>query len=140
MQSGVESSVSQQKIWEWIAEGGEKEDLMGVRSMYHFHNPLTNKGLLGKEFSAIVWATLPVGGQSLAPQASWDDVRYYYRRALTAADKNERENWFALTFQGLGQMMHLVEDMSVPAHTRDDMHVFKADGYEKWFRKKPVAR
>ncbi len=131
---GYDEIFNGKEVYKWIAEGGEKEDLMGVRSMYHFHNPLSNKGLLGKEFSAIVWATLPVGGQSLAPQASWDDVRYYYRRALTAADKNERENWFALTFQGLGQMMHLVEDMSVPAHTRDDMHVFKADGYEKWFR------
>lgn len=30
---------------------------------------------------------------------------------------------FMLVAQGVGQLMHLVTDMSVPAHTRNDGHV-----------------
>ncbi len=134
MKDGVKTNINFQMVKEWIAYGGEKEDSGGVRSMYHFHNPMNNEGLI-KDVSAVTWATLPVEGQNLAPLSSWNDVRYYYERALTDKDKTEREKWFALTFQGVGQIMHLVEDMSVPAHTRHDTHLpfLDSDGYEKWF-------
>ena len=72
----------------------------------------------------------PVGAQG-EESYSWHDVRSYYYQALTAADKTTRENNFAKTFRGLGQVMHLVQDMSVPAHTRDGQHIF-GEGYETW--------
>ena len=36
----------------------------------------------------------------------------------------------ANTFRALGQLMHLVQDASVPAHVRDDVHIFYT--YEGW--------
>jgi hypothetical protein len=121
-----------QQVFKWLGDGGVYEDA-GARSLNHFLNPITNKGLLGN-YSAPAWATLPVSAQPLSPISSWNDVRSYYYLALTSADKATRENYFARTFQGVGQVMHLVEDMSVPAHTRNDTHLL-GDGYERWFLK-----
>ncbi len=35
----------------------------------------------------------------------------------------ERKQFFAWAFRAVGQTMHLVEDASVPAHTRNDVHI-----------------
>jgi len=129
LKNGVETEINGKWIQKHIIDGGEWEDV-GGRSLNHFHNPLTDKGNWGGQ-SAILWATLPAGAQSVSPLASWNDVRAYYERALTDRDKASREQWFALTFQGVGQLMHLVQDMSVPAHTRNDAHLLE-DGYENW--------
>lgn len=132
MQKGLEEFVNNKMIFEWIGDGGVNEDA-GIRSLNHFLNPINNQGLLGN-YSALQWATLPVGAQPLSPISSWNDVRYYYYLALTSKDKTTRDDNFAMTFQGVGQVMHLVEDMSVPAHTRNESHLF-GDGYEGWFLK-----
>lgn len=73
---------------------------------------------------------MPVGKQSLTGNYSWDDARHYYFLALTN-DEGKREHNFGETFRALGQLMHMVEDMSSPAHTRNDGHLF-GDGYETW--------
>jgi len=44
---------------------------------------------------------------------------------------DERENYFARTFKGLGHQMHLIQDMSVPEHVRNDGHPDKGR-YEKF--------
>ena len=80
--------------------------------------------------SAIDWAMQPLNSQSRGCY-SWNDVRDYYYRALTSPDKRTREINFAETFRGLGQLMHLVQDMSVPEHVRNSSHIFGSD-YEKW--------
>ncbi len=117
MQDGVKTLFNSKMAKEYISDGGKEEDA-GARSLNHFLNPITNQGLLGN-YSALQWATLPVGVQPLAPISSWNDVRSYYYLALTSKDKTTRDDNFALTFQGVGQAMHLVEDMSMPAHTRN---------------------
>jgi len=38
-------------------------------------------------------------------------------------NKIERDQFFAWTFQALGHILHLVQDASVPAHTRNDAHM-----------------
>jgi len=139
LQNGSEEYVNGKKVFKWIGDGGVNEDDY-VRPRNHFYDPITNKGLSvkGKSVgeSASEWATLPIGVQDF----SWNDVRAYYRNALTAPEKETRETNFAKTFRGLGQIMHLVQDMSIPAHTRNDDHVYiplipyvaKGDPYEKW--------
>lgn len=81
----------------------------------------------GGRQSNISWAT---GYQSPAPEGvkismskqemNWDDAREYYRLALTESSITLREDNFAKTFQAIGQVIHLLEDMAVPAHTRYD--------------------
>lgn len=117
MQKGLEEFVNNKMIFDWIGDGGENEDA-GIRALNHFLNPITNQGLSG-QYSVVNWATLSVVSQQLE-NYSWNDVRDYYLKALTYSDKTTRENYYALTFQGVGQLMHLVQDMSVPAHTRND--------------------
>ncbi|MBI5755630.1 MAG: PD40 domain-containing protein [Nitrospirae bacterium] len=51
---------------------------------------------------------------------AWPDTRSYYYKAFTAKTKEERENYLALTFFSLGHSLHILEDMAVPAHTRND--------------------
>lgn len=51
---------------------------------------------------------------------------------MTSTNKTTRDTNFAQTFRGLGHLMHLVQDMSVPEHTRDDGHY--APAYEEYVR------
>ncbi|MBI5676508.1 MAG: hypothetical protein HZC48_11925 [Nitrospirae bacterium] len=139
------------KVWEWLSDGGEYEDkpprtLPYVRSVNHFHNPLKawNEAGLYDVFqgkSSVVWAqdqssaTIANGGDW-----SWVKARENFHIALTGKDFNgnvvastqaEKEAYFAKTFRAVGQVMHLVEDASVPAHVRNDSHI-AGDGYEDW--------
>ncbi len=63
MHLGVKTKFNAQQIFKLVGDGGAYEDA-GVRSLNHFHNPLKNKGILGQD-SALDWATLPVGAQTL---------------------------------------------------------------------------
>ncbi len=137
-QKGRNEIFNSKKVWEWVKEGGKYEDkpsgcIPYWRSLRHFHNPLTDQGLKGTLESSIQWSQKPAGTQSCG-YYSWHDVRGYFYNALTSSAKTERDEKFAQTFRGLGQLMHLVQDLSVPAHTRDDAHILY--NYEKWAKDK----
>jgi hypothetical protein len=51
---------------------------------------------------------------------AWPDSRTYFYRALTKSNLAARSHYLALTFISLGQTAHLLEDMGVPAHARND--------------------
>ena len=149
-QNGIETSLISKEVPEWLGEGGVKEDLPHwympyIRSVNHFHNPLETdiskagfSGIWGTGIfsgeSSILWSQEPSGEQSSGGHYSWHDVRDYFYAALTATDNTTRESNFAETFRGLGQLLHLIEDLSVPEHARDDGHYFPA--YEEWVTKK----
>jgi hypothetical protein len=135
------------KVWEWIRDGGILEDspwyYTDTRSRNHYHEPLSNQGFSGiggagllPGESAIFWFQRPLQTQSPYGFYSWNDVRGYFYDALMASDQTTKERNLAETFRGLGQLMHLVQDMSVPEHTRDDGHYIGSTGlathYEQW--------
>jgi hypothetical protein len=144
--------TNSERAWEWLRDGGEFEDippmyLPYLRSVNHFHNPvaptLNAAGFTGiwdtyflAGTSAIWWSQLRLGTQTidtpLSGNYSWFDVRDYFYKALTSSDTTTRSKNFAATFRGLGQLMHLVEDMSVPEHARNDGHY--TDAYEEWVK------
>lgn len=142
IEDGVKATFNSKVIKEWISDGGVYEDnpsgcVPYWRSRNHFHNPINNSGFSGwwdtgiiSGMSAIDWINQPINTQSCG-YYSWNDARKYYYAALTATDKATRETNFAGTFRALGQSMHLVQDMSVPEHTRNDGHYFFYD-YEVW--------
>jgi hypothetical protein len=126
-------------VWQWLSDGGHYEDKPGgltlpyTRSANHFHNPLLKLDKAGFSgiwdipvlfpgMSSILWSQMPKGIQLIGGHYSWYDVRDYYLKALTAKDLVTRNTNFAETFRGLGQLMHLVQDMSVPEHARNDGH------------------
>jgi len=142
IEEGIEQLLEKKEIVEWLKEGGKYEDVPPdsapfIRSVNHFHNPISNKGFSGffgtglfSGESALQWSQKPPETQCPGGYYSWHDVRGYFLKALTSPAKTERDENFSRTFRGLGQLMHLVQDMSVPAHTRDDGHLFY--NYEKW--------
>jgi hypothetical protein len=155
IQEGVEKTVravmhgsmSSQKVFEWFGLGGVREDspwhYTNTRSRHHYHEPLDNKGFSGiggtgflSGESAITWSQRPPRTQIPDGFYSWNDVRGYFYDALTAPDQITKERMLAETFRGLGQLLHLVQDMSVPEHTRDDGHYIGSTGlathYEQW--------
>ena len=53
---------------------------------------------------------------------SWFIARSAFCEALkTIYDKTQRNTYFARAFRSLGQVVHLLQDMAVPAHVRNDM-------------------
>jgi hypothetical protein len=81
--------------------------------------------------SAITWATgflapPPAGAKasfntgSLYKPINWDEARRSYYDALTATNSSARDSAFADTFKAVGQVLHLIQDMAVPAHVRND--------------------
>lgn len=137
-----------QEVWRWSREGGKVEDepdgrlrmvVNRGRSNNHFHNPLVPSwsmagldayigGLHYTGESSVVWAQNP--NQVPGGRWSWHDARKYFYQALTATSKTERESQFANVFRALGQLSHLIQDASVPAHVRNDIHI--GFHYEKW--------
>jgi hypothetical protein len=53
---------------------------------------------------------------------SLPDARVYQLGSLTAAAPEERERQTALLFRALGHVVHVLEDMAQPQHTRNDPH------------------
>lgn len=123
-----------------------------ARSYNHFHNPLKpweTAGLydyysttipyppfyiiypmLGE--SALLWAQDSDKQQTylerkgLQGDQSWQTIRDHYYKALIGQSNVARQAELAQTFKGLGHQMHLLQDMAVPAHVRNDAHVSEA--------------
>jgi hypothetical protein len=53
---------------------------------------------------------------------SWQRARESYYQALTATSDRERNDQFSAFFEKLGRVVHLLQDMAVPAHVRNDMN------------------
>jgi len=108
----------------WIKQGSIDEDTP-TRWLNHFYDPIYNRGIwFGKqELSAKDWANDAKAQMSFAlGDKTWD-------RGLDDLRKNDRGK----AFKELGHIVHLISDMSVPAHTRDDIHVL-GDYYEQFVK------
>ncbi|MGH7207864.1 MAG: hypothetical protein ACREIL_00620 [Nitrospiraceae bacterium] len=62
------------------------------------------------------------GSANTQNQFSLPDARVYQLRSLTAPTRDERDVNTALLFRTLGQVTHVLQDMSQPEHTRNDPH------------------
>ncbi|PKN05807.1 MAG: hypothetical protein CVU72_07695, partial [Deltaproteobacteria bacterium HGW-Deltaproteobacteria-7] len=51
---------------------------------------------------------------------SWRKARYEFYQAMTSSDQVTKEKHFENMYESLGRILHLMEDMGVPAHTRND--------------------
>jgi hypothetical protein len=117
-------------VTRWVAEGSVREDDWS-RYFNHFHDPLrawnqAGLSLVGGESSAL-W------GQNLGQGYAWKNARDTYFNGLTSPDKAQREQLLAQTFRTLGQLIHLIQDAAVPAHTRNDPHPpWNKDGLERF--------
>ncbi len=106
----------------WLTEGAIEEDTP-LRWFNHFYDPIYNQGFNGSFDSAKKWAT-DIDGQTSYSQGNqtWQEANYQFQ-------KGDKEK----AFVALGHVLHLLEDMTVPAHTRDDAHP-EGDPYEMWVK------
>ena len=113
-----ERKLSDEEI-NWLKQGSVEEDL-APRWLNHFYDPNTNQGLWGN-FPSKQWAR-----DSLA-QALARGGNQTWQKAIDSYAKDNKEE----AFYALGHILHLLEDSTVPAHTRLDAHP-RGDPYERW--------
>jgi len=118
----------------WLEKGSVDEDanfsLAPVRGRHHFFDPHFNRPLSAR----VPGGWLPLG--ETAPDWALEDDRLYltqsysyrdaldgYVRALTQPTPSDREMALAQTFEILGHVVHVVQDMASPEHTRNDFHL-----------------
>ncbi len=92
-----------------IVQGSKDEDNI-PRWLEHFYDPINNRGLNAGQFATSKqWAH----GQNITGNDySWENAIYEY------AYGDRQKGLYAL-----GHIVHLVQDATVPDHTRDDVHV-----------------
>jgi len=129
----------------WIIEGAIREDdfktiIVGCdgprnpptpidRVRNHFFD--VQRGGQGLHLSPLL-SGLPAPGWALGEvghgtgpednQFALPDARLHQLHSLTEAGRPERDRHTALMFRSLGQVLHLLEDMAQPQHTRNDLH------------------
>lgn len=142
-QKFINSEGDELLIPELFQAGASFEDKLSptnLRPVNHFYNPLNGSGLdsgviKGKpspdwalEDRGEITGTLGFGEQKF----SFQDGREFFYQALTGRDskgtivaptKKKRDEYFGLTFQTLGQVIHHVQDMAQPQHVRNDAHL-----------------
>jgi hypothetical protein len=129
-------------ITSWFQQGSTDEDaLTACRASNHFHNPVHSgdwtqsqmsdslfvDNICGtSRYSNVTWGTgftYPAQGPvaRTGQEMGWDNARTYFHEALTSTVPAVREEKYVKTFKAVGQVMHLLQDMAVPAHVRNDM-------------------
>jgi hypothetical protein len=127
--NGIKQILNGQEVIVWFREGGQKEDEPAYsRSFNHFHDPLQPWYLAGYDRtfkSSVIWAQdQGMVGSIFGRDWSWKKARDSFWKGLTSVTRTEKEKNLADTFRALGQIMHLIHDASVPAHVRNDTHVY----------------
>jgi hypothetical protein len=129
-------------VHQWIEDGGYSADEPErTMALVHFYDPvnpgpkyLTDQKFLqevgelwyGQTFSnprisAVDWAfDTDLGWGYFIQDYSWNDGLRYYKDAL--ADPSRDNYNYGQAWRAVGETMHLVSDMTVPAHVRNDGH------------------
>ena len=92
---------------ELLIKGSVDEDAPVTRVLNHFYDPVRNIGINNGR-TAKDWALAPLTGNEF----SWSKALELY------AEGDEEKALLAL-----GRILHLLEDMAVPDHTRNDPHI-----------------
>ena len=123
----------------WLIAGSVYEDIPFTRGFNHFYDPTKHPALgLTDGFdwgahSSFEWATEDLtqfGNQSFP----WRLVRAYELNALTNSSRVARQQSLDWTMFYLGHVIHLNQDLTVPAHVRNDNHglTLKHGFWETW--------
>lgn len=107
-----------------IIQGSQDEDQV-PRWLNHFYDPIHNRGFKGfrssKDWAQNVNAQAGRLVGSLTGEFFGDPDDFSWPRAIYEYAWGDRER----ALLSLGHVLHLVQDATVPDHTRDDAHVIK---------------
>lgn len=114
----------------WIEQGSIAEDT-DPRYLNHFYNPTSGKGL--DDYAFYLGKVRHFTGLSAKDWAFDQDniVGYTGDYSVKAILDSYRVGDYQRAYQGIGHIVHLVQDMAVPAHTRNDAHP-AGDPFESW--------
>src|SRR3989338_6875625 len=129
---------------------GSKEEDHGTRAMQHFYDPVYNRGIT---IAGIEWKKSKDWAQDTLAQASYSlnfisnpterifygtvreffesDTDYSWDRAIYEYAWGDKERGL----EALGHVIHLIQDASVPDHTRNDPHppaLHYGSPFEQW--------
>ncbi len=123
------------KETEWIVMGSTDEDAV-PRWMNHFYDPVKNEGWTGEHAGLLTSSTVrilakisvlsndPISAkQWVSDRVSQAALSRYggdwsWERGLEAYTEGDEET----AYRSLGHALHILEDMAVPEHTRNDTH------------------
>jgi len=120
---------------EQILKGSLDEDVL-PRPAFHLYDPIYNRAPFGV-YTAKEWA-LDVNSQNLEKFLGTLEKIFGKNNYSVHGDfswfasvdyfmaNNQEKAWY-----GLGHILHLIEDMTVPAHSRNDHHLL-GEPYEEW--------
>lgn len=155
---GMNPSITTRSTLGWAREGSRLEDALirQARSQHHFYDPIRNSGLNNRADnpdwegvptrlspfdlrgeSALFWITIGTSstGYPKSNQETWPETRNKFYSAITSNTESNRGQYIAETFVALGHILHMLEDMGVPAHTRNDFlfgHYRSLYGKNNW--------
>lgn len=123
--NGIMTSTPTGQLAARIEAGAEHEDTdYYSRPLSHFFDPISHAGLndWASGMNSLQWAYNGGGNQY-----DWQDARLAFYRALTQPTRNQRLTEMSSVFFDLGHVVHLVEDLAQPQHTRNDAHYVGAE-------------
>ncbi|MGH7741104.1 MAG: hypothetical protein ACRENS_03690 [Candidatus Eiseniibacteriota bacterium] len=129
---GYLTAVSGGTLASRLEDGAENEDTdTPTRPRNHFFNPITGGGLddIASGTSSLRWAY-----DDARNLYDWLGARDAYIRWFTAGSRAQRLDALGYTFYALGHVIHLVQDLAQPQHTRNDAHItyFPGAPYEDY--------
>jgi hypothetical protein len=122
--------ISDASLEDWMAEGARNEDRVApeLRPIHHFLDPIHDgKGLRvplscgSVQVAADDWALEPAG--VTGNFYSLPQVKPVYISALLGPNPGSRDVYLRDFFLGMGHLVHLIQDMAQPEHTRNDQHL-----------------
>lgn len=144
---------------QWIMDGSSEEDVPVTRTLNHFYDPIYQTGLSGDINAEELTPFIKILKPMILSAKDWAQDSYAQATFLAEAYKNAALNPYAQStksaveiltthtwekainsyingdkqeaFRNLGHVLHLIEDMAVPAHVRNDHHM-RGDAYESW--------
>ncbi|MBL9135347.1 MAG: hypothetical protein JNK85_05745 [Verrucomicrobiales bacterium] len=119
-------------LLEWLSIGAVNEDSYYLaRFVNHFYNPINKEGLSDialyryqlsvTGMNALDWAW-ENRGSLLNQDHGWKHAREVYLASVLSPGRETRRSRLAEAFFDLGHVIHLLQDMAQPQHTRNDAH------------------
>ncbi|MDD5093792.1 MAG: hypothetical protein PHV74_05355 [Dehalococcoidia bacterium] len=145
----TQANTREKQLKDWIIDGGfSADEPEGPMALRHFYDPtqgttpwLTDQRwvtdvltrtlgtmAVNPEISALDWAMdrdQGLGAMEViySQEYSYLDAKAYFKQAL--ADKQPGNELYGKAWRALGETMHLLADMGVPAHVRNDGHALR---------------
>lgn len=123
----------------WILQGSIDEDVL-PRPVFHLYDPIYNRAPFGT-YTAKQWAIdSKIQGSTIQRFANLflnlfgiSEFKQHGDYSWTANVNNFAKNKEKEAYYGLGHILHLIADMTVPAHSRNDHHLI-GDPFEMWLK------